>query len=77
MLPKPTQDERNANFKTLRDALKDYYKLLARDFNHASDAEDEEFLDSEMKRTWDFLRGLDENACTELHAWSETDGMVD
>jgi hypothetical protein len=77
MLPKPTREEIEQAHKTLRGALQEYYKVLARDFNHVSDAEDEDFLDSEMKRTEDFLVRFDEDAMNELREWSATEGMVD
>jgi hypothetical protein len=77
MLPKPTREEVEPILRSLIKDLKDYYKILARDFNYAETDEDESWLDSEIKRTSDYLRGLDESALVELHAWDKTEGKVD
>jgi hypothetical protein len=71
-----TQELREEKFETLCVALQDYYKILALDFNDAKTDEDEEFLDSEMKRTETFLIGLSEDKMNELRQWSETEGAV-
>jgi hypothetical protein len=65
-----TQEMRDDNQKRLIEALQEYYKILALDFDKTHEEEDEDFLDGEMKRVETFLLGLSEDALNELRFWN-------